>query len=243
LTTLSSVNGLLLCELHAHTTWSDGQLTLHELVDLYGEHGFDVLCITDHSVRLDDPMTSAVDPWTWPAYITEIRAEAERAQDEYGLLVIPGLELTDNCDDPDVSAHALALGLDEHLSVDEGIVAALEAANDLRAAVVAAHPYSASDATSLRPTRRIAREAETFRPLVHRYELFNRDEVFGWVAEQRLSAIASGDVHRAAHIASWKTLLPCEHDEDAVVDYLRSRGRVCLMPYAADLRQALPEAA
>jgi hypothetical protein len=237
------MNGLLLCELHAHTTWSDGQLTLHELVDLYGEHGFDVLCITDHCVRLDDPMPNAVDPWTWPAYITEIRAEAERAQSEYGLLLVPGLELSDNRYDPDLSAHALALGLDQHISIDEGIVDALEAANDLHAAVIAAHPYSAGDVTSLRPTRRIASEHETFRPLIHRYELFNRDEVFGWVAEARLAPIASGDVHRAAHIASWKTLLPCEKDEEAVVDYLRSRGRVCLMPYAADLRPALPTAA
>jgi hypothetical protein len=38
----------LLCELHAHSTWSDGDLTLTELVDLYGMHGFDVLCVTDH---------------------------------------------------------------------------------------------------------------------------------------------------------------------------------------------------
>lgn len=237
------MNGLLLCELHAHTTWSDGQLTPAELVDLYGEHGFDVLAVTDHSVRLDDPMPSAVDPWTWPAYITEIRAEAERAGEQYGLLVIPGLELSDNCDDPDLSAHALALGLEQHVSVDAGIVDALEAANDLRAAVVAAHPYAAGDLTSMRPTRRIACELDTFRPLVHRYELFNRDEVFGWVAEARLAPVASGDVHLAAHLASWKTLLPCEKDADAVVDYLRSRGRVCLMPYAVELRDALPAAA
>jgi predicted metal-dependent phosphoesterase TrpH len=30
----------LLCELHAHTRWSDGELTLPELVDLYGRNGF-----------------------------------------------------------------------------------------------------------------------------------------------------------------------------------------------------------
>jgi len=47
-------NDLLLCELHAHTTWSDGLLTLTELVDLYGRHGFDVLCVTDHLLRSDD---------------------------------------------------------------------------------------------------------------------------------------------------------------------------------------------
>lgn len=57
-------------------------------------------------------------------------------------------------------------------------------------------------------TRRIARELGTFRPLVHRCELFNRHELFSWVAEAQLPAIASGDVHCAAHLASWKTLLP-----------------------------------
>jgi predicted metal-dependent phosphoesterase TrpH len=40
----------LLCELHAHTRWSDGDLTVAELVDLYGRNGFDVLCVTDHVV-------------------------------------------------------------------------------------------------------------------------------------------------------------------------------------------------
>jgi predicted metal-dependent phosphoesterase TrpH len=237
------MNPLLLCELHAHTTWSDGHLTLAQLVDLYGESGFDVLCVTDHSVRLDDPTPAAVDSWAWPGYLSAVRAEAARALSEYGMLVLPGLELSDNDPDPDLSAHALALGLDQHISVDLGIVRALEAAHDQRAAVIAAHPYTAADVTSMRPTRRIARELETFRPLVHRYELFNRTEVFSWIAEERLPPIASGDVHRAEHLTSWKTLLPCEKEPRAVVDYLRSNGRVCLMPFALTQRGALSLAA
>ena len=39
----------LLCDFHVHTTWSDGRLTLRDVVDLYGQTGkFDVLAITDH---------------------------------------------------------------------------------------------------------------------------------------------------------------------------------------------------
>jgi len=45
----------LLSELHAHTTWSDGELSLGAVVDLYGTAGFDVLCVTDHVLRGDDP--------------------------------------------------------------------------------------------------------------------------------------------------------------------------------------------
>ena len=82
-----------LCELHAHTTWSDGSLSLPELVDLYGNAGFDVLCVTDHSV----PGRTAIDnvhPGNYDAYLAAIESEAERARDAYDLLVIPGLELT-----------------------------------------------------------------------------------------------------------------------------------------------------
>jgi predicted metal-dependent phosphoesterase TrpH len=235
--------GLLLCELHAHTTWSDGRLSLSELVDLYGRNGFDVLAVTDHAVRLDDPMPAAVDSWTWPVYAAALRAEAERAQREYGLLVIPGLELSDNHDDPDRTAHVIAVGLDSHVSVDFGIIPAVEAAHAQGAALIAAHPYAADDWTPLRPTRRIERERGAFAKLLHRYELFNRNEVFSWVARERLPAVATGDVHRAAHLSSWKTLLPCEKDAGAVVDFLRSDARVLLMPFATDQRESLPLAA
>ena len=50
----------LLAELHAHTTWSDGTLGIPELVDLAGVRGSDLLCITDHVVRDDDPVALAV---------------------------------------------------------------------------------------------------------------------------------------------------------------------------------------
>lgn len=236
-------DGLLLCELHAHTTWSDGYLTLPELVDLYGRSRFDVLCVTDHAVHLDDPSPRAVDSWTWPAYTAAVQAEAERALTEYGLLLIRGLELSDNQEDPDHSAHVLALGLETFVSVDAGILPALEAANRQGAALIAAHPYSDRDSTPLRATRRIWRERELFRELVHRYELFNRNETFAWVAAEDLPAVATGDVHRAEHLASWKTLLPCDREPAAVVAHLRSGARAFLTPFALQQRIRLPIAA
>jgi predicted metal-dependent phosphoesterase TrpH len=236
-------DGLLLCELHAHTTWSDGFLTLPELVDLYGCADFDVLGITDHTVRLDDPSPRAVDSWTWPAYTAALRMGAERALNEYGLLLIPGLELSDNQEDPDLSAHVLALGLETFVSLDAGIVPALDSANRQGAALIAAHPYSDRDSTPLRATRRIWRERELFRELIHRYELFNRNETFAWVAAEELPAVATGDVHRAEHLGSWKTLLPCEKEQAAVVGHLRSGARAFLTPFRLERRISLPVAA
>jgi len=86
----------LLCELHAHTTWSDGTLTLRELVDVYGESGFDVLCVTDHILRTDDPFLpdeptwSLLDDTNFDDYLAAIDAERRRAQALYDLLVLPG---------------------------------------------------------------------------------------------------------------------------------------------------------
>ena len=86
----------LLCELHSHTTWSDGTLSVQELVDLYGMAGFDVLCVTDHVVRADDPTGPMIDGTTYDAYLETIAEEAERALETYGSPLIPGVELTDS---------------------------------------------------------------------------------------------------------------------------------------------------
>jgi hypothetical protein len=60
------------------------------------------------------------------------------------------------------------------------------------------------------------------RELVDRYELVNRHDVFPWVARERLPSVACGDAHLPEHLLTWKTLLPCEETETAVVAYLRS---------------------
>ncbi len=222
----------LLAELHSHSSWSDGELSLRELVDLHGRKGFDVLCVTDHVIRTDDPWNGDPDRHVsaprFAGYLSEIEAEAERARDSYGLLVVPGLELTFNDLDPGRAAHAVAIGLREHVPVDEGIDAAIVAATAAGAALVAAHPFdSGMSQRRERLTLRFALDPE-LRRLVHRHELFNRSQLFAWVAGAGLPVVAGGDVHRAAHLGGWKTLLPCARDEQAVVDYLRTSRPVYL---------------
>jgi predicted metal-dependent phosphoesterase TrpH len=208
----------LLCELHSHTTWSDGALSVRELADLYGRAGFDVLAVTDHTVP-----GSCVQADGFPAYLAEVEAEAERARRLYDLLVIPGLELTYDHDDPAQAGHGVAVGLHEFVGVDDGLEEALRAARARGAALVAAHPYSLADAGgSSRGTGAFAADPERWAPLVDRFELFNRETLFHWVAEAGLPTVANGDFHVPAHLGGWKTLLPCAREEQAVVDYLRS---------------------
>jgi 3',5'-nucleoside bisphosphate phosphatase len=212
----------LLCELHAHTTWSDGALTVPELVDLYGGAGFDVLAVTDHV--LDSGLGLHVRADTFPAYLDEIEAEAERALDTYGLVVLPGLELSYEHEDPRRAGHAVAVGLRRFVGVDDGLEAALREARAAGAALIAAHPYTLAAAAdgAIRTTARFAEEPEWAAGAVDRFELVNRHDVFGWVAERRFPAVATGDFHVPEHLATWKTLLACPRTAWAIVDELRS---------------------
>src|SRR5471032_1941750 len=160
----------LLCELHAHTTWSDGDLTVRELCDLYGRSGFDVLAVTDHATRQQTEVTAA----DYDAYLADVEAEAERARQLYDLLVVPGLELTYDDPDPTRSAHAVAVGLRSFVDLDTDLETALAAARAHGAALVAAHPYSPEGlAGSTRGTAAFAARPDELAPLVDRFELFN----------------------------------------------------------------------
>ena len=203
-------------------------MSMRELVDAHGVRGFDVLCITDHVVRSDDPWehtwggeSRAVPPERFDTYVAEIAREAERARERFGMLVVPGAELTYNDLDPARAAHAVAVGLRSFVTVDAGIDSAIETASSAGAAVIAAHPFPVQPGVGSRLTQRFARD-ESLRALVHRFELFNRSTLFSWVAEAGLPVVACGDVHEPAHLEGWKTLLPCEPGEEALVSYLRS---------------------
>jgi predicted metal-dependent phosphoesterase TrpH len=214
------VGGGLLCELHAHSRWSDGDLELAEVVDLYGRAGFDVLCITDHVVRDGGMITAAVHA----QYLAEIRRQAEHARRRHGLLVLPGLEMTWDDADPQQAAHAVAVGLDRFVGLEDGLDAAIETARDHGAAIIAGHPHGARrDSIPGRTTQRWWHDPSV-RSLAHRFELINRTQVFDWVAEAGLPAVANGDFHQPGHLATWKTVLPVEPDADAVVAYLRSQA-------------------
>jgi predicted metal-dependent phosphoesterase TrpH len=226
----------LLCELHAHSRWSDGELSIAELVDLHGRAGFDVLCVTDHVVRSNDPWREidgarvrSIDESRWEPYLADVEREGRRALAMYGLVVVPGLELTFNNVESVKAAHAVAVGLRRFVSVEGGIASAMRDAREAGAALIAAHPFDGPEPESLdlRVTRRFVRD-EGLRSLAHRFELFNRSHLFGWVAEAGLPAVAGGDVHRVEHLSGWRTLIPCERDGEAVVAYLRSPRPVYL---------------
>src|SRR4029450_7896666 len=76
-------------------------------------------------LRGDDPWPAVhgrpcVDRESSGPHPAAIARERERARSAYGLLVVPGLELTYNDPDPDLACHAVAVGLERLLSMGEG---------------------------------------------------------------------------------------------------------------------------
>src|SRR6478672_1616087 len=141
-------------------------------------------------------------------------------RDDYGLRprAVPGR------DPPAGGTCAAAVGLDRFVGLEDGLDAAVETARDHGAAIIAGHPHGARrDSIPGRTTQRWWHDPAV-RSLAHRFELINRTQVFDWVAEAGLPAVASGDFHRSGHLATWKTVLPVEPDADTVVAYLRSQA-------------------
>ncbi len=114
----------LLCDLQVQTRWSGGVNTVREVVDAYGRSGrFDVIAIADQV--LPDRRSGlrigrrgfggrgqmGLRAEQVPEYLDEVSAEVARAEEQYGLLVVPGLELVRAGLTGRLGAGPLALGV------------------------------------------------------------------------------------------------------------------------------------
>ncbi|HEX7192569.1 MAG TPA: PHP domain-containing protein [Thermoanaerobaculia bacterium] len=217
---------MLLADLHIHTTWSDGRLSIPEVVDLFGRSGHDVIAITDHIVNSDNVIGKVTHRFgltltkdNFDAYRAEVDAEAKRARDEYGMLVIAGAELTQNRMRRASSAHVLALDIDDFISAEGSVEEMLVRANDSGAVVVACHPHEQSEwfANTFYLWNRRNEVAQA----IHLWELACRWDLFPPVARHRMPFVGNSDFHDRAHLYAWKTLLPCERNVADVVRTLK----------------------
>jgi hypothetical protein len=234
----------LLCDFHVHTRWSDGELSVAEVVDLYGQTGkFDVIAITDHILMKNDLLAKAarlaslgrraygVRPGDFPAYIEDIRKEARRALKQYGMLVIPGAEITQNRIRGKKNSHIIALDIREFISADQKADEILREIRRQGALSIACHPHH-------RTTRRIEISTcylwdnrEELADLVDVWEAANRDDLFSVTSLKHYPYVANSDFHKPKHLYSWKTLIRCEKNWPAVRDALRANVDVALTLY------------
>lgn len=234
----------LLCDFHVHTRWSDGRLSLRDVVDLYGRTGrFDVIAITDHILMRRDLLARAarlmslgrrefsVTEARFQAYLEDIATEAKRAKRLYDLLVIPGAEITQNHIRSKKNSHIVGLNLSEYVSADQSAEDILRAIRSQGALSIACHPHH-------RTTRRVEigtcflwDHRKRLMRLVDVWEAANRDDLFSVTSLKHYPYVANSDFHKPKHLYSWKTLLRCEKNWDAIARTLRANVDVALMLY------------
>lgn len=217
---------MLLADFHVHTTWSDGRLSVPEVVDLFARTGHDVIAITDHVVNEDSLLGKAAHRFgltvtreRFDEYRAEIESEAARAWDTWEMIVLAGCELTRNAVTRDKSAHALALGLDTFVPADGPVEDMLARARDAGAITVACHPHEQSEWFA--NTFYLWNRRSEVGSLVHLWELACRWDLFPPVARARLPFVGNSDFHAPEHLWAWKTLIECEKKPRTVLDALR----------------------
>lgn len=224
---------MLLCDFHIHTTYSDGAVELRRTVDLFGQAGFDVIAITDHVVNGDNSFGKlahrfkySVTADNFSRYMEHVRQESERARDKYGMLIIPGIEITKNHMTSDKSAHILILDIKDFIPACWNYEQIFLEARQQDAVIVACHPHYMSDMS--RDTLFLWNNREKYSRYIDAWEIANRDDVFNVVSLEKYPYLANSDFHRPQHLYSWKTLLRCEKTTSSVKQCIKHNRGVAI---------------
>ena len=218
----------MLADLHMHSTFSDGKLTIPELVDLFGSRGFGVIAITDHLCEDVTPIGKAarylgrtLTPATFPLYLEILKSEAERAREQYGMLVLPGFELTKNSALNHRSAHMLGIGISEYVPASADPLELARAIRVQGAVAIAAHPVHTRKVE--KQTYHLWDRREELAAELDAWEVASGPYLFDEVLRSGLPMVASGDLHQPEQLSSWKTVFECEKHPEAVLDAIRKQ--------------------
>ena len=228
---------MLLCDFHIHTNYSDGRLTLPEVIDFYGRRGFDCICITDHIAdprrlvgKFSELLNFTIAPSQLDEYFDMLEQERRRAWRKYEMIVMTGLEFNKEGLTRKTSGHLLGIGLTAPISPALGLVEIVAQIHGQGGLAVAAHPHVMKSAWG-KNTLFLWENQEVFAPILDAWEIANRNNIFTPVGLKRFAFLANSDFHKPKHIYSWKTLLHCEKDVEAIKDCIRRNEHVSLTLY------------
>jgi len=226
-----------LCDFHIHTNYSDGRLALPEVVDFYGRRGFDCICITDHIAdprrligKFSELLNLTVAREQLDEYFDMIECERRRAWRKYDMLVMTGLEFNKEGFTKKTSGHLLGLDLKAPIDPALGFVEIIAQIHSQGALAVAAHPHVMKSEWG-KNTLFLWENQEVFAPIIDAWEIANRNNIFTPVGLKRFAFLANSDFHKPRHIYSWKTLLHCEKNPEAIKDCIRRNEHVSLTLY------------
>jgi predicted metal-dependent phosphoesterase TrpH len=219
-------------------------LSLRDVIDLYGQTGkFDVIAITDHILMKKDLLARAgrlatlgrrryaVTEATFDEYLADIDHEAQRALRDYGMIVIPGAEVTQNHLRARKNSHIIALGIKKYISADQSAEDILKEIRRQGAISVACHPHH-------RTTRRVEISTcylwdhrQELSSLVDVWEAANRDDLFSVTSLKHYPYVANSDFHKGKHLHSWKTLIRARKDWPSISAALKSNVDIAITLY------------
>jgi predicted metal-dependent phosphoesterase TrpH len=233
----SEPSGMLLCDFHIHSNYSDGTLTVPEIVDFYGQRGFDCICITDH---LGDPrrligklsklLRLTLGPEQLEEYFDVIERERRRAWRKYGMLLMAGIEFNKDGFTKKTSAHLLGVDLKRPINPAMDLPETIAEIHAHGGLAVASHPHIMKSEWG-KNTLFLWENQDVYAPLIDAWEIANRNNIFTPIGLKRLSFLANSDFHKPKHIYSWKTLLNCEKDALAIKDCIRKNEQVAITLY------------
>jgi predicted metal-dependent phosphoesterase TrpH len=213
-------------------------------VDLFGQAGFDVIAITDHVVNGDNPFGKLANRFKFSVtedrfrpYMAHIAEEAERAWDRYGMLVIPGVEITKNSLSSDKSAHLLLIDIKEFIPASCDYEKIFLEAKKQDALIIACHPHHTSEKSFI-DTLFLWNNRDRYAKYIDAWEIANRDDVFNVISLKKYPYIAGSDFHKVRHLYSWKSLLNCKKDIGSVKQCIRSNWGVAITLFRNQERQA-----
>ena len=226
-----------LCDFHIHTNYSDGRLTLPEVVDFYGRRGFDCICVTDHVAdpkrlvgKFTELLNFTVAPEQVDEYFDMLERERRRAWRKYEMLLMTGLEFNKEGFTKKTSGHLLALDLKAPVSPALGFVEIIAQIHSQGGLAVAAHPHVMKSEWG-KNTLFLWENQDVFAPVIDAWEIANRNNIFTPVGLKRFAFLANSDFHKPKHIYSWKTLLHCEKDREAIKECVRRNQHVAITLY------------
>ena len=238
----------MLCDFHAHTNYSDGELSVPELVDFYGRLGFDCICITDHLadprrligklVRLSNLTLGANQV---EEYFEVIQRERERAWRKYSMIVLTGIEFNKDGYTRKTSAHLLGLDLKSPINPALDLPETIAEIHAQGGLAVASHPHVIKSEWG-KDTLYLWDHQEKFAPLIDAWEIANRNDIFTPIGMKKLPFLANSDFHKPKHIYSWKTLLYCEKNPEAIKECIRRNEHVSITLYRDQRREMVKPA-
>lgn len=218
----------MLGDFHIHSTYSDGSLTIRQIVDLYGSSHFKTISITDHvcesntflgkaALYLDKTLRKD----NFQAYLDEIQEEGERALKLYGMTVIPGIEITKNSLFNHRSAHIVILGVQSWIAPESDIFEVCRLAQEQEAVSIAAHPVFTRQME--KQTYHLWDQREALKQVIDLWEVASGRHIFPEVQSAKLAMIANSDLHKPQHINSWKTQVDARPEQGFILEALKKQ--------------------